>query len=358
MDYTYNLIRDRIIGLLNYEGGINGKAIAIFPFGKNGLYTKQVLNEQFNINEKYIVDNELCQYNEKIISLDELLSKDEEILVILTVSNLSTNRLMEKRLKEFENIHICNLIDPIIGNVPEKKEWFDKVRMLLNVKAVKDFNLVRVGRKYDGGYLMLNDFASNMTAYSFGICDDMSWDKDVNFFGGMRVNMYDHTIDYAPEYVKDCIFFKKGIGVVDNEEESLLCMKTILTDTGNIESRDLILKMDIEGAEWDIFDNLDLSIISQFRQMVFELHDMVSFDEKKQRVLEKINRTHQAIWVHGNNYGIAEKAGDVLVPNSFEVLFVRRDLYQFLDERVKFPFEGDMPNLSGRKDYILDCYSI
>ena len=40
----------------------------IFPFGQNGLMTKQVLNQCFGIKELFCIDNELCQYNLEIKS--------------------------------------------------------------------------------------------------------------------------------------------------------------------------------------------------------------------------------------------------------------------------------------------------
>lgn len=44
----------------------------IYPFGKNGLLFKQILNEQYGIIEKAIFDNKLCKYNNKIKSLSEI----------------------------------------------------------------------------------------------------------------------------------------------------------------------------------------------------------------------------------------------------------------------------------------------
>lgn len=59
--------------------------------------------------------------------------------------------------------------------------------------------------------------------------------------------------------------------------------------------------MDVEGAEWEALINLDEKTLNQFQQMVFEFHDM--YDPHRYsmicRVLEKLNKTHQCVHVHG-----------------------------------------------------------
>ena len=73
-----------------------------------------------------------------------------------------------------------------------------------NILARED--LLRIGRAYDGGYVMVDDF-DNCVAYSFGISDDVSWDFDIAK-RGIDVYMYDHTIDSLPVYDERFHFFK------------------------------------------------------------------------------------------------------------------------------------------------------
>jgi len=52
----------------------------------------------------------------------------------------------------------------------DKYNWdgrrFENLHRLLEVKDVKDTRFVRIGREYDGGYIMLDDFHENTIAYS------------------------------------------------------------------------------------------------------------------------------------------------------------------------------------------------
>ena len=36
----------------------------------------------------------------------------------------------------------------------------------------------------------------------------------------------------------------------------------------------MILKMDVEGAEWDFLDTVDTKTLKQFDQIVFEYHEL------------------------------------------------------------------------------------
>lgn len=59
----------------------------IYPFGRNGMAFKYILNERYGIKEKAIFDNELCRFNEKIRPLNEINSFiDTKTCVIMTTA--------------------------------------------------------------------------------------------------------------------------------------------------------------------------------------------------------------------------------------------------------------------------------
>ncbi len=73
------LLRIRLI----CRGG--GKKYILYPFGTIGMMTKNVLNEQFNIQPAYILDNYLCNTNKNIKPLQFLNEIDmNNYLVLLT----------------------------------------------------------------------------------------------------------------------------------------------------------------------------------------------------------------------------------------------------------------------------------
>ncbi len=345
-------IRKMIEGMIIKESVIPD--IAIFPFGINGMLTKQVLNQQFGIMEKYIVDQVLSKYNETILNVEQLLQKDfGRLIVLLNTTNNESNRVIEQTLVESgRNIEVINIMAPDILRADNKADHFSEIKSLLKVKTVSAFAFVRIGRNNDGGYIMLDDFSEDMKAYSIGICDDMSWDKDIHEKYGMDVYMYDHTVPYAPEKIDGCYFYQKGIAAEDRGG-SFLSLRSMLKQHGDERSDNLVLKMDVEGAEWDVLNAVNEEDINRFCQIVIEFHGMTELSNREKMIcaLKKINRTHQAVW--GNNYAPAEWGGSVLMPMSLEVCYVRKKSYDLENRDAFFPTELDMPNFSIKRDYML-----
>lgn len=120
----------------------------------------------------------------------------------------------------------------------------------------------------------------------------------------------------------------------------------------------LIMKMDIEGAEWSVLESVPESLFQYFRQMVFEFHDLIKHDDNVEddirlKVFQKLNKTHQIVWVHGNNCTGAVGNQEMTIPASIEVLYLNKILYDFDDAGAKLPLTIDMPNLPGRMDFDL-----
>ncbi|WAV99782.1 FkbM family methyltransferase [Oxalobacter aliiformigenes] len=229
----------------------------------------------------------------------------------------------------------------------DKYSWdgrrFEYLHRLLEIKDIKDVGFVRIGHEYDGGYIMLDDFHENMIAYSYGISNDVSWDLDMANHH-IHCYMYDHTITSLPQ---ESLYFhwrKEGIcGIKKTDHCNTL--DSHINHNGHASNKNLILKMDVEGAEWDALINLDEKTLNQFQQMVFEFHDM--YDPHRYsmicRVLEKLNKTHQCIHVHGNNYGPRKCSNKLVIPHALEVLYARKESYEFLPSQHFYPREFDMP---------------
>ena len=63
-----------------------------------------------------------------------------------------------------------------------------------NPRKRLDSTKIRLGRNFDGGYVLLDDFADVGAALSLGINDDASWDLDIAQ-RNIPVQQFDHTID-------------------------------------------------------------------------------------------------------------------------------------------------------------------
>lgn len=273
---------------------------------------------------------------------------------------------LSDRLREIEyNLQdlkiILENIDPSSSR-DYKNSWdgkrFENLHQLLEIKDVNDIEFTRIGREHDGGYIMLNDFNESMIAYSYGISNDVSWDSDMAS-RGIHCYMYDHTISSLPQESSYFHWKKEGICGI---KKSVNCntLDTHIKNNGHEQNRDLILKMDVEGAEWDALINLDEKILNQFRQMVFEFHNMYDprFYSITCKVLEKLNKTHQPVHVHGNNYGPRKCVNKLVMPHALEVLYVRKENYQFSQSRHFYPREFDMPCNPNADEIILGYWNL
>lgn len=230
-------------------------------------------------------------------------------------------------------------------------------------KDVVDKSFIRIGRNYDGGYVMVDDFSKCEAAYSFGISDDVSWDLDIAK-RGIDVFLYDHTIEKLPIQNDNFHFFKTGVCGTSGENTNLKTLEEILTENGHIANKNLILKIDIEGAEWEVFSKTPSETIENFAQIVVEFHGVNSVHDGHKfntmlGVFEKLNKTHQVVHVHANNYGSYDIIGGVPLPISFEITYLRKMDNHFVPSHKYYPVQGlDMPNNPNTADIFLGYYSM
>ena len=203
----------------------------------------------------------------------------------------------------------------------------------LRLKRVKNYRLARAGRSYDGGYILIDNFYKNGIAYSFGIRDEISWDNDVANCG-YQIFMYDMTINDLPYHRPEFHFFKEGIGGVKDPIQKLDTLENFIERNGHQNRRNMILKMDVEGAEWDFLETVKSETLKQFDQIVFEFHDLVrnlTIERIGKMIsnLKKLNQTHQVIHIHANNHVAAVNYEDDLYPDCLEVTYANRASYEF-----------------------------
>lgn len=340
----------------------NPKKIAICPFAEDGMLAKQILNQRYGIEETYIVDNRLAEINDRILSVSDLQKKDTTgLTVLLVISNREINRTLENQIMALgKEIEIQNYLRPTWMMVPSKKDYFKELRSVLQIqKPLCNKDMIRIGKKYDGGYVLLNDFSDDMHVYSFGIAQDVSFEKELAN-NGLQIYMHDHTIPDLPEQHPNFDFNRVGISHIDEPENHKLSMKTLLEKNGDLANDNLILKMDVEGAEWDFIANTSSGILNQFRQITFELHRLtdIANREKILGTLNKLNETHQAVWIHANNFGQVERARNIEIPAYIEITYLNKSKYKTVSGSCHFPLDIDMPDCPYIEEYDLGNWGI
>lgn len=236
-------------------------------------------------------------------------------------------------------------------NIIMSPDYYAQLHSLLRIGQIKDVSLVRVGdtgqRSGDGAYIMADDFLSGGVAYSFGISDDVAWDNDMAK-RGYDIYMYDPTIDELPFRQSKFHFCRAGISDGKNIDSNYYSLEYFLETNQHSENRNMILKMDVEGAEWGFLKEVKSATLELFDQIVFELHELIVDGNvrKKLQALQKLNATHQLVHLHPNNFGRAIIIDGKLFSNDIEATYIRRGKYSSINMEydVKLPLPIDRPN--------------
>ena len=234
------------------------------------------------------------------------------------------------------------------GPVILSEECREPLARLLNCmepKKAEGWKKVRYGSRYDGGYIMLQDFEGISGAFSFGIGGNVRWDLAMAE-KGIPVQQYDHTVTGPPAHHDLFHFHKERIGVVEEENPPTRILSTLIAAQPPGE---MILKIDIEGDEWAVFAQTDPDELKIFRQILVEFHHFPkvadpAWREQAMTALAHLGRHHGVVHVHGNNFAEAIHAGDICIPNGFEVTYVRKDAYHLVPTTETFPGACDRPN--------------
>lgn len=205
--------------------------------------------------------------------------------------------------------------------------------------------LIRVGPEEDGGYLVPDDLDGIVASFSPGVSDVMGFDEEIAA-RGIPCFLADASVT-GPENPPEGVHFEPLFlgGETGGEFISLDDWVTgRAPDAG-----DLLLQMDIEGAEYDVLGAVSEDVIGRFRIIVIEFHGLWRAFTPEGRaelvpVLDKLARQFRVVHVHCNNNVPPVHAGGMKFPPLLEVTYLRRDRAGDTTEEAELPHPLDRPN--------------
>ena len=128
-------------------------------------------------------------------------------------------------------------------------------------------------------------------------------------------------------------------------DPDLITLSDMLCENGHSNMQGLLLKMDVEGYEWEVLENIDPIVLEQFDQILIELHDLLDMDNSKRIIncLKKLTDNHVVVHIHANNNGRCHYCKDLITPNYLEATLLKRSLFKFCDNDVTLPIGLDAP---------------
>ena len=253
---------------------------------------------------------------------------------------------------------------------------------ILKPLHVDNQDLIRIGPKLDGGYVIHSDTIEKIQKIiTCGLNDDWEFEKDfIRHNKKVLIHAYDHTVDnnfWIKRFKKDFKhffllkklrlrkiikifsyfdyknFFKKPnihfIKKITKKSKNLneICINEILYN-----ENDVLLKVDIEGDEYEILEDIRINE-KKIVSLIIEFHDVNKYiNEIKNFILE--NQILRLIHIHANNFAGIDSRGN---PNVLELTFVNKEKIKILDKKTKkkYPIDGlDFKNYHRKPDIELN----
>jgi hypothetical protein len=185
--------------------------------------------------------------------------------------------------------------------------------------------LRRFGPHGDGGYLMPDDITGVGACISPGVSTESRFDLEIANLG-IDVHMADASVD-GPSLQHERFHFQKLFLGTHRDHETTTIDDLCKPIAG---TSDLLLQMDIEGAEYGVIDSMSDELLQRFRIMVIEFHRVHQiFDslciDRLMSCFRKLRLHHDVVHIHPNNYYPAVSLGSFSVPPLLEITFYRRD---------------------------------
>jgi hypothetical protein len=258
----------------------------------------------------------------------------------------------------FRNVYYKLRGQNVVNPMATEQHQVVSILRFLEPRKVIGYNKVRVGTLGDGGYVQIDDFAGIVHAFSFGISGNDDWDLGIAE-RGVSVEQYDHSVDRAPSSHPLLNFHRLKIST--QRAPNTATLPDLVAKYSSHDRPDLILKIDIEGAEWDVFDAASEECLSRFSQILCEFHGLTLAKdpivrEKYRRVLEKLSKSFVAVHVHANNTGGLAVIFNVAVPRHIEITFVNRTRYELAPTHEVFPTELDVPCAPFLNEIVLGAF--
>ena len=223
-----------------------------------------------------------------------------------------------------------------------------------------DKELIRLGPKGDGGYLLPNDLEGIEACFSPGVAFVSGFEKDCAELG-MKVFLADKSVEQPAEAHEQFNFTKKFVGVTSNDD--FMTMDNWVTSSLPNSQSDLLLQMDIEGYEYEVFLSISDKLMHRFRIIVVEFHRLQqllnnSFFNLAARVFEKILQTHTCVHIHPNNSSKSLRIKGLDIPKGMEFTFLRNGHISNPSYQNVFPNPLDCDNTDNPPLTLPKCWYI
>ena len=231
--------------------------------------------------------------------------------------------------------------------------------------------LVRYGRKFDGGYLICEDASNSIeNLITLGVGDDISFESHLEKKKKLKnIFLYDYTVSHylfikkILKYLRRFLTFRSSIKALNDaitnylnfisfkkkknvffEKKKITKNKKNIIDLTlreifyNITGQNNILKVDIEGDEYSIVDDI-LNLNKKINTLIIEFHWINKNTKKFIKKIKRLKKKFDIIHIHPNNYRPPLEHEDFF--DVVEITFVNKSINKYQSAyRYKFPIKN------------------
>jgi hypothetical protein len=175
--------------------------------------------------------------------------------------------------------------------------------------TLSNCTLTRVGSANDGGYLMCAQLPARVdAAYSYGVGKNDDWGCEVSRTYGVPVHQYDCFNPARPTCEGGTfVFHDECVGDRAERIDGRMfdTLESQIARNGD-RGRELLVKIDIEAAEWDALLATPDDVLASIPQLAMELHGYS--DRKILTVIRKLKQHFYVVNLHCNNWSCTRRA--------------------------------------------------
>jgi Methyltransferase FkbM domain len=212
-------------------------------------------------------------------------------------------------------------------------------------------SLIRIGGGADGGYLLPDDLAGITACFSPGVGDSSRFELDLER-RGIKSFLADASVKGPAPEAAHMDFDAKFLGAWTGGDKITLD-DWVASKRSPVTEGDLMLQMDIEGAEYEVLLAASQATLRRFRIITLELHWFERLGQPAachliSSVLEKLAQEFVPVHLHPNNHARAVLIAGYTLPPLLEVTYLRRDRCLSMEPRREFPHAADRDNVVGK----------
>lgn len=186
---------------------------------------------------------------------------------------------------------------------------------------------LRLGGKGDGGYLVPDDLDGIAACWSAGVGSSSDFERDCAE-RRMDVFLADGSVTGPACAHPRFRFVRKFVGAVDDEATTTL--GSWMASFPEKNHGDLLLKLDIEGGEYEVLLAAPEAILARCRVIVIEFHQLdllwsLPFFRIASVAIHRLVSTHACVHIHPNNHDGVLRHHGLEIPPTMEFTFLRRD---------------------------------